>query len=87
MKTIKLTEEQMQLFTMLIEDSAGAPNFDDGDVKEFADYSENGITSTVTDDEGNPEFGEMFPSEKIKMCPQNYLANSMNGGYTKTVGY
>ena len=33
MKTIKLTEGQLHIVTRLIEDTNGAPDFEDGDIK------------------------------------------------------
>jgi hypothetical protein len=36
MKTIKLTESQMQLISKLIKEE-DAPNFDNGDVKDYKD--------------------------------------------------
>ena len=80
MKTIKLNEEQLSLFKQLIESEA--PDFENGDVKEYGDSTENGIAATVQDDEGNPKYGKMPIGDKISrsICPQNYWINSMNGG-------
>ena len=63
MKTIKLTENQMRLFTRLLEDAA--PDFEDGDIKEFGDSTESSPTATVQDDEGNPKYGKMPLLDKI----------------------
>lgn len=65
MKTIKLKEEQMHLFARLVESEAGAPDFEDGDIKEFGDTTENGPTATIHDDEGNPKYGMMPTLDKI----------------------
>jgi len=65
MKKIKLTECQMRLFTKLIEDTSEAPDFEDGDVKEYGDTTENGISATIHDDEGNPKYGKMPTADKI----------------------
>ena len=82
MKTIKLNEEQLNLFTKLIENQVGAPDFEDGDIKEFGDTTENGVTATVQDDDGNPKYGKMPTADKIssRLSAQNYWANTMNGG-------
>lgn len=81
MKTIKLTESQLHFFTKLIESQTGAPDFEDGDIKEYNDSTENGITAAVQDDEGNPKYGKMPTADKIssRLTTQNYWANSMNG--------
>jgi len=81
MKTIKLTEEQLHLVTALIESNGGAPDFEDGDIKEYGDSTENGISATVHDDEGNPKYGKMPTADKIssRMTPQSYWANNTNG--------
>lgn len=81
MKTIKLTEGQMKLFSRLIEGNVGAPDFEDGDIKEFGDSSEVGTTATVQDDEGNPKYGKMPTADKIssRLAPQSYWANNTNG--------
>lgn len=65
MKTIKLTEGQLRIVTRLIEDTNGAPDFEDGDIKEYGDTTENGPTATVQDDEGNPKYGKMPTADKI----------------------
>ena len=80
MKTIKLNESQMHLFGKLLE-AETAPDFEDGDIKEYGDTTENSTTATVQDDDGNPKYGKMPLADKIshRQCPQNYWANSMNG--------
>lgn len=80
MKTIKLNEHQMYLLKTIMED-ASAPNFDDGDIKEYGDSTENGTTAVIHDDEGNPKYGEMpLGDEVTKEIPQNnYWANNVNG--------
>ena len=80
MKTIKLNEEQMHLITRLCEADA-APDFEDGDIKEYGDSTENGTTAVVQDDEGNPKYGKMPFADKIshEQCPQNYWANTITG--------
>ena len=80
MKTIKLNEEQFHLLTMITE-ADQAPDFEDGDIKEYGDTTENGTTAVVQDDEGNPKYGKMPFADKIShsQCPQNYWANNMNG--------
>lgn len=82
MKTIKLKEEQIKIFNRLIE-SESAPDFEDGDIKEYGDSSENGISATIHDDEGNPKYGSMPDSmaDKIssRMTPQSYWAQATNG--------
>lgn len=56
MKTIKLTESQMQILSKLI--SEDAPNFDNGDVKDYDDKSESGnLTATQHDVDGNTHNG------------------------------
>ena len=84
MKTIKLNESQMALLErMIIEGNGeGAPDFENGDIKEYGDTTENGTTSVVQDDEGNPKYGKMPFADKIShtYCPQNYWANTMNAG-------
>ena len=65
MKTIKLNEGQLQLFAKLIESQTGAPDFEDGDIKEFGDTTESSPTTTVQDDEGNPKYGKMPTADKI----------------------
>lgn len=81
MKTIKLNEGQMSILQKLLESEA-APDFEDGDIKEFGNPSENGVTATVHDDEGNPKYGKMPLGNKISkmMSPQNYWINTYNGG-------
>jgi len=81
MKTIKLTENQLHLFTKIIESQTGAPDFEDGDIKEFGDSTENGTSATIQDDEGNPKYGKNPTADKIssRLTAQNYWANSMNG--------
>ena len=88
MKTIKLNEQQMVLLTKLVESEA-APDFEDGDIKEYGDTTENSPTATVQDDEGNPNYGKMPFADKIskQRCAQNYWANTMNGGYNRTGGF
>ena len=81
MKTIKLTEGQLNMVAMLIEGGSGAPDFENGDIKEFGDSSENGTSATIHDDEGNPKYGKMPTADKIssRMTPQSYWANNTNG--------
>lgn len=81
MKTIKLNEKQMSIFANLIE-SESAPDFEDGDIKEFGDSTEVGTNATIQDDEGNPKYGKMPIGDEIsqRLCPQNYWLNSMHGG-------
>lgn len=81
MKTIKLNESQMTLLKkMIIEGGESAPDFENGDIKEYGDTTENGPTAVVQDDEGQPKYGRMPFPDDIKQCPQNYWANTMNGG-------
>lgn len=61
---IKLKEEQLKLLNMLIEGDA-APDFEDGDIKEFGNPSEVSTTATITDDEGNPKYGKMNDTDKL----------------------
>ena len=57
MKTIKLTESQMQLISKLIKEE-DAPNFDNGDVKDYKDESETGnLTAVQHDVDGNTKNG------------------------------
>ena len=80
MKTIKLNENQLTLLNTLVE-SEIAPDFNDGDIKEFGNPSEVSTTATIRDNDGNPKYGKMPTGDKIsKMsCPQSYWANTMNG--------
>lgn len=81
MKTIRLTENQFHLLKKLLENNSGAPDFEDGDIKEYGNPSEVGTTATVHDDEGNPKYGKMPTTDKIskRIIPQNYWANNTNG--------
>ena len=64
MKTIKLTESQMQLISKLIKEE-DAPNFDNGDVKDYKDESETGnLTATQHDVDGNTKNGSAVKSMK-----------------------
>ena len=80
MKTINLTEAQLHLLNSIMESEA-APDFEDGDIKEFGDSSEVSATATVQDDNGNPTYGEMPFADKIskRMTPQSYWAQATNG--------
>ena len=71
----------MHILSTLIESGAGAPDFEDGDIKEYGDSSEISTTATVQDDEGNPKYGKMPTADKIssRMTPQSYWANNTNG--------
>ena len=52
-KRITLNEDQLNYLISLME-AETAPDFEDGDVKEFNDPSENSTTATVHDYEGKP---------------------------------
>ena len=89
MKTIKLNESQLSLLEkMLTEADDAAPDFENGDIKEYGDTTENGTTAIVHDDEGEPKYGKMPLGDKIGKfgCAQNYWANTMNGGMNRTGG-
>ena len=78
MKTIKLNEQQMVLLTKLVE-SESAPDFEDGDIKEFGNPSEISTTATVQDDEGN--------RLTVSSYPEYLLENVGNPGTFITVYY
>lgn len=65
MKTIKLNESQMHLLSLIIEKSAGEVGFMNGDIPEYNNEAENGTTTTIQDDEGNPKYGVMPLADKI----------------------
>ena len=65
MKTIKLNESQMCIFAKIMESETGAPDFEDGDIKEYGDTTESSPTATIQDDEGNPKYGTMPLLDKI----------------------
>lgn len=78
MKTIKLTEGQMSLLNALLE-SESAPDFNDGDIKEFGDPSENStVPASISDDDGNPKYAEMPNTNKISksLANQNYYMSN-----------
>lgn len=79
MKTIKLNEEQLRLLSNLNE--SNAPDFEDGDIKEFGNPSEISSTETVQDDEGNPKYGKMPMADRVskRMTPQSYWSQATNG--------
>jgi hypothetical protein len=56
MKTIKLTESQMQLISKLIKEE-DAPDFENGDTQEFGNTEQIGITSSLHDVDGNTKNG------------------------------
>lgn len=77
-RTIKITESQ---FKKLIEaNSPLAPNFDNGDVKEYLG-SEVTTTSNVTDSEGVPQYGKQPTADELQntMAIQNFWANTHKG--------
>lgn len=77
---IILNERQEWLLIKLMEADV-APDFEDGDVKEFGDSSENGISSTIHDNNGDPKYGKMPIGDKIAntFTPQSYWANGISG--------
>jgi len=81
MKIIKINEGQISLLTKLIE-SESAPDFEDGDIKEYGDSSENGTTATVQDNEGNPKYGKMPTGDEFAktQTPQSWWANGTMSG-------
>jgi len=63
MKTIKLTESQMQLLSKLINEE-DAPDFENGDTQEFGNTEQIGITSSLHDVDGNIKNGSAVKSMK-----------------------
>lgn len=61
MKTIRLTESQLH---KLIEKVIGAPNFENGDVKEYSG-SEIFTTSNITNQDGEKEYGKPLTSDEF----------------------
>jgi hypothetical protein len=82
MKRIKLKEEQLRLFTKLIKEE-DAPNFDNGDVKDYGDEGESGkiAPENVADVDDNLHNGSAVKQlgSMERMCPQNWWANGMQG--------
>lgn len=78
MKVIKLTESQLKRLVEI----ESAPDFNNGDVKEYGSPSEISTTTTVHDSDGNPQYGHMPDTEEIgdSLAVQNWWANSQNGG-------
>lgn len=77
MKVIKLRESQM----MRLIESETAPNFNDGDIKEYPG-SEVSTTTAVHDDDGNPKYGKQEDTDDILgdfLAMQNWWANAHNG--------
>ena len=84
MKKIKLTEEQMNLLSLIIEKSAGEVGYVNGDMKEYGDTTENGIVpDTITSDDGTPTRPNISKSRtdniSSRMTPQSYWATNTNG--------
>jgi hypothetical protein len=61
MRTIRLTESQLH---RLIEKVIGAPNFENGDVKEY-NGSEVTTTCNVTNQDGEKEYGKPLTTDKF----------------------
>lgn len=77
-RTIIVTEAQ---FKKLIEATSPlAPNFDNGDVKEYPG-SEVSTTANVTDADGIPQYGKMPTADEIQnsLAIQNFWANTHKG--------
>ena len=64
---------------MSLMETEAAPDFEDGDVKEYNDSSENSTSSTVHDEEGKPKLGKNPLGDKIStfMAQQNGWANAV----------
>ena len=82
MKRIKLKEEQLRLFTKLIKEE-DAPNFDNGDVKDYGDEGESGkiAPENVADVDDNLHNGsavKQLGADEI-WTAQNYWYNGVGG--------
>ena len=79
MKTIKLTESQLNL--IFEANDSEAPNFNGGDLKSYNNGSEVTTTPNVTKNAGDEEYGKPLDTDKIQkmLAIQNYWANAHNG--------
>lgn len=75
MKVIKLSESQFQ---HLIKENSLVPAFNGGDIKEYP-KSEISTTTTITNNDGELEYGEQPTSDEFanQQTTQNYYASSM----------
>ena len=82
MKRIKLKEEQLRLFTKLIKEE-DAPNFDNGDVKDYGDEGESGkiAPENIVDVDDNFHNGSAVKQlgSYEEIGSENYWANGMTG--------
>lgn len=78
MKIIRLNENQ--LFKLLESNSNSAPNFNNGDVKEY-NGSEVMTTANVTSPDGEEEYGKPTDADKIQksMAMQNFWLSGQRG--------
>ena len=84
MKKIKITENQYKrLFERVIFED-GAPKIGGSKIP-FAKASQVGITSTVTDTDGNEKDGDSYDADDVtrKMGNSNVMGNTV-GGYRMT---
>ena len=63
-KTVILTESQWDMLLNLLESDSGAPDYDDGDIKEFPG-SEVSTTAVVHDTDGDPKYGKAPTTDKV----------------------
>ena len=79
-KTIILTEDQWVRLTTILEGDSGAPDYDDGDIKEYPG-SEVSTASVVHDTDGNPKYPKMPTTDKVadELTPQNWMASHRAG--------
>lgn len=76
----KIIVNEAQFVKLIEANSPSAPNFDNGDIKEYPG-SEVSTTANVSDTEGVPQYGKQPTSDEIQntMAIQNFWANTHKG--------